>query len=154
MALNKLEVGLLCLLVMCLCILSFLLNVFSQTGQDEFMLTQCNLKVNWEIDGQLLHKSIASSTTTTITLLFSPPLPPLLPQFYCFHHHHLNSTDHNSWRPRCPMDKASDYESGDSRFESWRGRSFFRHNNFFHLPNKLHFCDRWEEALHIFSIEF
>ena len=27
-------------------------------------------------------------------------------------------------RPRGPMDKASDYESGDSRFESWRGRSF------------------------------
>ena len=28
-------------------------------------------------------------------------------------------------RPRGPMDKASDYESGDSRFESWRGRRFF-----------------------------
>ena len=27
--------------------------------------------------------------------------------------------------PRGPTDKASDYESGDSRFESWRGR-FFR----------------------------
>ena len=27
-------------------------------------------------------------------------------------------------RPRGPTDKASDYESGDSRFESWRGRSF------------------------------
>ena len=27
---------------------------------------------------------------------------------------------------RGPMDKASDYESGDSRFESWRGRSFFK----------------------------
>ena len=27
-------------------------------------------------------------------------------------------------RPRAPTDKASDYESGDSRFESWRGRSF------------------------------
>ena len=27
--------------------------------------------------------------------------------------------------PRGPMDKASDYESGDSRFESWRGRLFF-----------------------------
>ena len=27
--------------------------------------------------------------------------------------------------PRGPMDKASDYESGDSRFESWRGREFF-----------------------------
>ena len=28
-------------------------------------------------------------------------------------------------RPRGPMDKASDYESGDSRFESWRGRILF-----------------------------
>ena len=27
-------------------------------------------------------------------------------------------------RPRGPTDKASDYESGDSRFESWRGPSF------------------------------
>ena len=27
-------------------------------------------------------------------------------------------------RPRGPTDKASDYESGDSRFESWRGRLF------------------------------
>ena len=27
--------------------------------------------------------------------------------------------------PSGPMDKASDYESGDSRFESWRGRLFF-----------------------------
>lgn len=25
-------------------------------------------------------------------------------------------------RPCGPMDKASDYESGDSRFESWQGR--------------------------------
>ena len=29
-------------------------------------------------------------------------------------------------RPRGPTDKASDYESGDSRFESWRGRFFFK----------------------------
>ena len=27
--------------------------------------------------------------------------------------------------PRGPVDKASDYESGDSRLESWRGRLFF-----------------------------
>ena len=27
--------------------------------------------------------------------------------------------------PCGPMDKASDYESGDSRFESWQGRNFF-----------------------------
>ena len=30
-----------------------------------------------------------------------------------------------SERPRGPTDKASDYESGDSRFESWRGRCYF-----------------------------
>ena len=28
-------------------------------------------------------------------------------------------------RPCGPMDKASDYGSGDSRFESWRGRYFY-----------------------------
>ena len=33
-------------------------------------------------------------------------------------------TLHSHRRPRGPMDKASDYESGDSRFESWRGRVF------------------------------
>ena len=31
---------------------------------------------------------------------------------------------HNHRWPRGPTDKASDYESGDSRFESWRGRSY------------------------------
>ena len=29
------------------------------------------------------------------------------------------------------MDKASDYESGDSRFESWRGRIFYDNNFYF-----------------------
>ena len=28
--------------------------------------------------------------------------------------------------PCGPMDKASDYESGDSRFESWQGRTFLK----------------------------
>ena len=28
------------------------------------------------------------------------------------------------------MDKASDYESGDSRFESWRGRVFLEFRSF------------------------
>ena len=31
---------------------------------------------------------------------------------------------HRRRRPRGPTDKASDYESGDSRFDSWCGRSF------------------------------
>ena len=36
------------------------------------------------------------------------------------------------WRPCGPMDKASDYESGDSRFESWQGRAIsFSLNLFF-----------------------
>ena len=33
--------------------------------------------------------------------------------------------------PCGPMDKASDYESGDSRFESWQGRNFSVHNSEF-----------------------
>ena len=42
------------------------------------------------------------------------------------------------WRPCGPMDKASDYESGDSRFESWQGRAisfsiFFFSLSFFPL---------------------
>ena len=32
------------------------------------------------------------------------------------------TTSHAAGRPCGPMDKASDYESGDSRFESWQGR--------------------------------
>ena len=39
------------------------------------------------------------------------------------------STRFSRW-PRGPMDKASDYESGDSRFESWRGRSFLDEKSF------------------------
>ena len=36
----------------------------------------------------------------------------------------LSLTTLHNW-PCGPMDKASDYESGDSRFESWQGRKFF-----------------------------
>ena len=32
--------------------------------------------------------------------------------------------EHTSRWPCGPMDKASDYGSGDSRFESWQGRPF------------------------------
>ena len=32
----------------------------------------------------------------------------------------------NGW-PRGATDKASDYESGDSRFESWQGRNILSH---------------------------
>ena len=35
------------------------------------------------------------------------------------------------------MDKASDYESGGSRFESWRGRSFVDEKSFKKIPYYL-----------------
>ena len=41
----------------------------------------------------------------------------------------LNATWNVVW-PCGPTDKASDYESGDSRFESWQGR-FFLHSFFY-----------------------
>ena len=37
----------------------------------------------------------------------------------------------SNFQPRGPMDKASDYESGDSRFKSWRSRLFFSFACFF-----------------------
>ena len=53
------------------------------------------------------------------------------------------------------MDKASDYESGDSRFESWRGRVFLEFRFFLFLLHldldldlelevdlKLRFCEK------------
>ena len=40
------------------------------------------------------------------------------------------------------MDKASDYESGDSRFESWRGQLFFvrEQKKIFAKESNLMFC--------------
>lgn len=49
------------------------------------------------------------------------------------------------WRPRGPMDKAPDYGSGDSRFESWRGRSW-SHTITFSAPWPAH-----EHSCHIMS---
>ena len=46
------------------------------------------------------------------------------------------STCFSRW-PRGPMDKASDYVSGDSRFESWRGRSFLDEKSFKKVPYSL-----------------
>ena len=40
-------------------------------------------------------------------------------------HNYCLQFDSLRGRPRGPTDKASDYESGDSRFESWRGRFLF-----------------------------
>ena len=38
-------------------------------------------------------------------------------------------------RPCGATDKASDYESGDSRFESWQGRNILSHAKIDFIPN-------------------
>ena len=40
----------------------------------------------------------------------------------------------NGW-PCGATDKASDYESGDSRFESWQGRYILSHTKIYFIPN-------------------
>ena len=40
----------------------------------------------------------------------------------------------NGW-PCGPMEKASDYESGDSRFESWQFRIILSHTKIDFIPN-------------------
>ena len=46
----------------------------------------------------------------------------------------------NRW-PCGATDKASDYESGDSRFESWQGRNILSHAKIDFLPNIYwHYC--------------
>ena len=46
----------------------------------------------------------------------------------------------NPW-PCGATDKASDYESGDSRFESWQGRNILSHANIDFIPNIYwHYC--------------
>ena len=110
-----LKTGLPCLLLVCLCTLSFLEKLFSQTGQDQLMSTHDHSKLNsnWQkedcftfIQADYHHNLIVFTTTTilkfhhhnsivfttadttTITLLFSQP-----PQFCCFYHRHRH---HNS----------------------------------------------------------
>ena len=57
------------------------------------------------------------------------------------------------------MDKASDYESGDSRFESWRGRSFldeksFKKGSILSLNWRvIHLCTKTAKADEICSAE-
>ena len=46
----------------------------------------------------------------------------------------------NSW-PCGATDKASDYESGDSRFESWQGRNILSHAKIDFIPNI--YCHYW-----------
>ena len=46
----------------------------------------------------------------------------------------------NRW-PSGATDKASDYESGDSRFESWQGRNILSHAKIDFIPNIYwHYC--------------
>ena len=40
----------------------------------------------------------------------------------------------NLW-PCGATDKGSDYESGDSRFESWKGRNILSHAKIVFIPN-------------------
>ena len=40
-----------------------------------------------------------------------------------------------NWWPCGATDKASDYESGDSRFESWQGRNILSHAEIDFIPN-------------------
>ena len=54
-------------------------------------------------------------------------------------------SDDVTW-PRGPTDKAPDYESGDSRFESWRGRIFFQFS--FFIPMCLLVASMLLVALH------
>ena len=45
----------------------------------------------------------------------------------------------NRW-PCGATDKASDYESGDSRFESWQGRNILSHTKIDFIPNIYCHC--------------
>ena len=40
----------------------------------------------------------------------------------------------NGW-PCGASDKVPDYESGDSRFESWEGRNILSHTKIYFIPN-------------------
>ena len=48
--------------------------------------------------------------------------------------------------PCGPMDKASDYESGDSRFESWQGRNVLSHTKIDFIPNI--YCHYYVPQIH------
>ena len=91
---NGVRQALLCLIITCLCMLSFLLNDFSQTEQNQLMPASQEQSVDRE-KGRMLRIYIGlllvlPSFTTTTFLLFSFStittflyfLPP--PRFYCF----------------------------------------------------------------------
>ena len=96
-----------CLDITCLCMLSFLLNDFSQTEQNQLMSTPQEQNVDWE-RGIMLRIDIVLKA---IKFNSFPPPPPLPPHFYCFpsttttttfllfslhHHHHHHHRHHIS----------------------------------------------------------
>ena len=75
-----------CLDITCLCMLSFLLNDFSQTEQNQLMSTPQEQNVDWE-NGCMLRIDIVLKAIKFYS--FPPPphfycVPPPPPQFYCF----------------------------------------------------------------------
>ena len=69
-----------CLEITCLCMLSFLLNDFSQTEENQLMSTPQEQNVDWE-RGRMLRIDIVLKA---IKFNSFPPPPPPPPQFYCF----------------------------------------------------------------------
>ena len=83
---NGVRQALRCLAITCLCMLSFLLNDFSQTEQNQLLSTSQEQSVDREKGRMLLIYTgllldIPSFTTTTFLNFLPPPLPP---HFYCF----------------------------------------------------------------------
>ena len=75
-----------CLDITCLCMLSFLLNDFSQTEQNQLMSPPQEQNVDWE-NGSTLRIDIVLKAIKFYS--FPPPphfycVPPPPPQFYCF----------------------------------------------------------------------
>ena len=79
-----------CLDITCLCMLSFLLNDFSQTEQNQLMSAPQEQNVDWE-NGSIMRIDIVLKAINFnsfpppphISIVFPPPPPPP-PQFHCF----------------------------------------------------------------------
>ena len=79
-----------CLDITCLCMLSFLLNYFSQTEQNQLMSTPQERNVDWE-NGCMLPIEIVLKAIKFYSFppppppdFYCVPPPPPPPQFYCF----------------------------------------------------------------------
>ena len=79
---NGVRPALRCLDITCLCILSFRLEDFSQTEQNQFMSTPQEQNVDWE-RGRMLLVYIGFSGHKKFYCFPLPPPPPP-PHFYCF----------------------------------------------------------------------